>query len=151
MNGLGSSDYGMAQNNVTINDIFLSDRYFSVNLEHMFVFTIGPHLYHVGYTFDLRTGEIITLPELLGLSLNETKELVLSKVKEFSGNNYEADLAEPAVQSSSAEDFRFCIKEDGTVYLLFSRDQYMSGPMSFGEIMLDMQIDSGNKIYGYKR
>ena len=147
---IGGDTYGLALNNVNVEDIFLSDRFFSVNLVHAPFFGTGSGYYCIGYTFDLETGEIITLPELLGLGLDETKELVLSKVKEFTGDNYEANLTEPAVQNSSAANFGFCIKDDGKVYLLFNKNQFTSGPI-FGEMVLDAQIDFGNKIYGYER
>ncbi len=75
------------------------------------------------YTFRLKDGKAITLPELLGKSEAETKQMVenavYAKIDQVPGA-FESD-AKSIVSQCSASDYKYFVDEQGDVYVTFYR------------------------------
>ena len=138
---------------VDLKDVYLDEQYFSLNLQHTDLFGSGMTKY-VGHTYDLNTGAVVTLPDILGMTLDETKDFVWKRLKyHITVRNYTDtvlyDNAELSVRGKAADEFSFCIKANGAIYLLCSKYEYESGSAGAKEVFLTFLNDGKEKIGGY--
>ena len=107
-------------NTITLDSLYENEEYISILLyENWFmggVVNANPR----AYTFDLKTGNAVNITDVLGMSVHDIRNLYISTVEKNgkSGNflNY-----------TSASDFKYCIKEGNTVYILFDTYEIGSG------------------------
>lgn len=123
-------EYYVENKSVFINDSIISIK----NVSHWFIGGAINTQYH-NFTFDLKTGEQISLPSFLGISQEKAKELSISTVQEKT--QLIPDLYDHYFQNTSPSNYKYCVGENGEIHLLF--DKYAIGPGAAGspDLVLD--------------
>ncbi len=101
----------------SVRSVYLDDNYYSVNIELNNNYSMSGYSGFIGYTFDLRTGSEVTLPEVLGMSGKDAWNLVWETIKDrygFPEPDYFPDKDGFYIDN-------YCISQDGKIYVFYDR------------------------------
>lgn len=104
----------------TVSDMYYLDENYVSFYQSSYVYLGGAHgmPYHIGYTFDLHTGEMLTLSDIVGNSETELKEIVTKHFAEYINTDPESfwENAVDTVRECTDMDSMFYLTEDGIVF-----------------------------------
>ena len=140
--------YGENYDYVSIESVYLDEQYYSINMnEHVFFGGLTDFNGFRGYTYDLETGEEVSLAEILHLSEDDLCELIRNRLLELKlGFEFlEIPDQNEFISNEYWNSYHYCIDQDGRIYLLYDKYQIGSGPMGSVEIYLT-KVDVSNTI-----
>ena len=98
---------------------YFDERYFSF-YQQEYIYQGGAHgmPYHIGYTFDLQTGKLLELRDIVGNSEEELKEIITGYGTEYVNKNPEAFWGDAVglIEEYAGFDTSFYLDEKGIVF-----------------------------------